>query len=261
MGEATRHRPGSFSWCDLGVPETQKALDFYTGLFGWTPQANPIGDGMSYYIFLTDDKDVAALYPARPDQHGAPTGWMNYISVDDLELRTKTAEQAGGTVLAEPFEVFDSGRMSTIQDPTGAVFSLWEAKSHIGARVVNEPGAMCWNELWTTDDERAKTFYRDVFGWTYEGYDMGDGAQYTVVRAGERSNGGIVPRVPEGTPPQWIPYFGGDVVDDAVIKAQGLGATVIMPAVTAGAGRFAALRDPEGAAFAVYEGPYDEPLN
>ncbi len=37
--------------------------------------------------------------------------------------------------------------MAVVQDPTGAFFSIWQAKGSIGAEIVNEPGTLCWNEL------------------------------------------------------------------------------------------------------------------
>ena len=60
----------------------------------------------------------------------------------------------------------DAGRMAVLQDPTGAVFQVWQAKNSIGAKILNEPGALCWTELTTTDTKAAEAFYTKLFGWT-----------------------------------------------------------------------------------------------
>ncbi len=75
----------------------------------------------------------------------------------------------GATVLAPPFDVFDAGRMAVLQDPTGAVFSVWEARRNKGLGVVDEPGAFCWAELMAKDLPRAETFYKSLFGWGTRG--------------------------------------------------------------------------------------------
>ena len=66
-------------------------------------------------------------------------------------------------------DVFDSGRMAFIVDPTGAQLGLWQPKNHIGAGIVNTVGAMCWNELLTRDAQTAKAFYSAIFGWEFYG--------------------------------------------------------------------------------------------
>ena len=49
--------------------------------------------------------------------------------------------------------------MAVLQDPTGAVFQVWQPKKHIGAKILEEPGALCWTELNTRDTKAAEAFY------------------------------------------------------------------------------------------------------
>ena len=90
-------------------------------------------------------------------------------------------------VIYGPEDVFDSGRMLIIQDPTGAALNLWQPYNNIGAKIVNTVGAMCWNELWTTDVAAAKDFYQAVFAWEYHF----DGI-YTSISNRGRANGGML---------------------------------------------------------------------
>ena len=91
--------------------------------------------------------------------------WNTYIWVDSADDTAEKVKAAGGKVLVEPFDVFDAGRMAVFSDPSGAVFCVWQAKEHKGARVVNDPGSLNFNGLNTRDVEGAKSFYGSVFGW------------------------------------------------------------------------------------------------
>jgi predicted enzyme related to lactoylglutathione lyase len=91
----------------------------------------------------------------------------------------------------------------------------------------------------------------------------GPGGAYTIIKVGERSNGGIREQSPDernaGIPPNWLPYFVAASADAAVAKAEELGAVVLMgPMDLPNQNRIAALRDPQGAAFAVAEGETDD---
>src|SRR5262249_60340994 len=96
---------------------------------------------------------------------GSPPHWNSYVSGDDVDAMTAKVEGAGGTVMAPPFDVMEAGRMSVVQDPTGAVILLWQAKESIGARLVNEAGTVSWSELRTPDVPKGAAFYNKVFGW------------------------------------------------------------------------------------------------
>ena len=75
---------------------------------------------------------------------------------DNADATAANVREAGGTVVVDPFDVFDAGRMTIAQDPTGAVFGVWQAGEHIGAQLANEPGTLNWNECRTTDPDDAR---------------------------------------------------------------------------------------------------------
>lgn len=255
MSEVTSYAPGTFCWVDLATTDPAAAKRFYTQLFGWSFTDMPAGPDMVYSMSYLDGKDVAALSELRQDQRdqGVPPHWGSYVSVASADETAKKVTSLGGTVIAEPFDVFDAGRMAVIKDPTGAVFSLWQPKAHFGARLVNEPSAFCWNELLTRDVERAKTFYTGLFGWGAQTQQMGP-TSYTILSNGDRPNGGLMKIADEWgpVPPNWLVYFAVDDCDRSVEKAKGLGAKVAAPPMDIPeVGRFAVLQDPQGATFAV----------
>ncbi len=177
---------------------------------------------------------------------------MTVASVDDSAAR---AAELGATVAAEPFDVMDVGRMAVIIDPVGAALCLWEPRSNIGATLVNTPGSMTWNDLITPDPEASSTFYGDLFGWTTEEMEGGQG--YRVISNGERANGGMQPAAGP-MPPNWMPYFGHEDVDRLVGEIEGLGGQVLNGPMQLPTGRIAVIGDPQGAVFAVFTGPYDD---
>ena len=207
----------------------------------------PTGEGRpDYTMFSLEGKYVAGGSPAFDPK--MPSFWNNYISVDNVDEIVKKAESLGAKVTMAAMDVLDSGRMATIQDPTGANVSLWQPKKHIGASVVNTVGAMGWNELYTKDVEAAKKFYGDLFGWTYDVDAENDG--YVTIKNNGRMNGGIYKMTPEmeGMPPNWTVYFTVKNIDESVAKVKELEGEVHMQKdITVG--KIAAVADPAGTNF------------
>jgi predicted enzyme related to lactoylglutathione lyase len=255
MGERTSYPPGTFSWAELATSDAESAKRFYSALLGWEYDDNPIPDGQVYSMALRDGHAVAALFGSEQPPH-----WNCYVTVASADESTSRAGELGGTVMAEPFDVMDFGRMSVIADPTGAGLCLWEARSNIGASLVNTPGAMTWNDLITADPDAAARFYSALFGWTTE--EMPDSGGYRVIKNGERANGGIMPLDPErmgpDTPPSWMPYFGHEDVDRLPDELGGLGGRLLSGPIHMPQGAVAVIADPQGAVFAAWTGPYDD---
>lgn len=255
MGERTSHAPGTFSWADLSTSDPDGAKAFYTGLFGWDIEDNPIPEGGVYTMLSKGGKHAAALYGAR---EGQPPAWNSFVTVESADAAAAAAKQHGGAVEAEPFEVMDVGRMAVVQDPTGAYFSVWEPRASIGAERVNEPGALTHNQLDTSDPDRAQEFYAGVFGWRFEPVEGGD-MPYWGIYNGDRANGGMMPLAAEdGVPPHWLVYFGSDSVDDDAGRIGELGGTVIVPPMPIPGGRILVAQDPQGATFALFSGRFDD---
>ena len=256
MSEVTEYVPGTFCWPELVASDVDKAKEFYSKLFGWDIKDNPIGEDMVYSMANIGGKEVGGLYPMWPQQQeqGVPTHWASYVSVANVDETVEKAESLGAAIIMEPFDVFDAGRMSAIIDPTGAVFSLWQPMKHIGAEIVNEHGALVWNELATNDTEKAKEFYTELFGWTADQMDMGEGGIYTVFMNGDWPAAGMMGISPQmgDMPPVWSVYFAVNDCDSSVEQAKSLGANIVVPSTDIpDVGRFSCLADPQGAVFSI----------
>jgi predicted enzyme related to lactoylglutathione lyase len=256
MPNIDTHAPGSFCWIELATSDQNAAKTFYTSLFGWNFNDVPTGPNGVYTMFQLQGREVAAAYAIEPAQRaqGVPPHWMIYVAVDSADDAAKRAAELGGTVLAGPFDVYDVGRMAVIKDPTGAVFSVWQAMKHKGIGISGVDGTLCWADLSTPDPARATDFYSKLFGWKIEAGDKGDG--YMHIANGNDFIGGVPSSTQRDakSPPHWLPYFLVSDCDAATAKAKQLGAQIHMdPLSMEDVGRFSVLGDPQGAVFAMFQ--------
>jgi predicted enzyme related to lactoylglutathione lyase len=240
MGERTSYTDGTFSWVENATTDQEGAKSFYATLFGWEYDDRPVGEGIVYTMAQIGGKDVAAIAPQMQDEReqGIPPHWNSYITVAGV------------------------GRMSAFMDPTGAVVFLWQAKTQIGAGLVNVAGALCWNELATRDPEAAERFYSQLFGWEFERAGTPEGPPYWMINNDGRSNGGmrlIGDELPPGVPAHWLVYFAVDDVETSADKVVEAGGRLMVPKMAAGDwGSFAVATDQAGATFALFEGRLDD---
>jgi uncharacterized protein len=256
--QITHHTPGSFCWFELATSDQPGAKKFYSSLFGWNPSDSPIGPDEVYTIMKLNDRDVAAAYTMRPEQksQGVPPNWLVYISVDDADAMAAKAASLGATVLMPAFDVMDFGRMAVIQDPQGAVFAVWQPKTHVGTGITGI-NTVTWADLNTTDQAGAEKFYSSLFGWKMLGDGLGTPTpgQYFHIMNGEQMIGGVSPHLPPDTPPNWMIYVGVQDCKATVSKATSLGANTYVDTMAIGEnGLMAVLADPQGAVFALHQG-------
>jgi uncharacterized protein len=258
MAQRTEYSPGTFSWSDLATTDQDAAKEFYGELFGWHAVDFPAGDGVTYSMMDIDGMAVAGIGP-QPEQMreaGAPPTWNSYVTVESADAAAHRATGLGATVMAPAFDVMDVGRMAVIQDPQGAFFMVWEPKQHIGAALVNAPGALSWNELASPDPDASAEFYRELFGWQtdpIEGMHM----PYMVIRTAVGTSNGGIRGAMENEPPYWLVYFGSEDTDADLAKAVDHGANQLVGTTDIGMGKIAVLQDPQGAVFALYAGNFD----
>src|SRR5689334_13953094 len=183
MSEQDRYIPGVPCWIDTTQPDPEAAIEFYRGLFGWEFEDMMPPDAPGHYFAARlRGGDVAAI--SSPPEGAPPAAtWNTYIWVDDADETAAKVRAAGGTVLTEPFDVMQAGRMAVLADPAGAVFSAWQAGDHRGAAIVNEPGSLNFNNLHTSDAAGAGSFYGDVFGW--DAIEVGDGTMWALPAYGD----------------------------------------------------------------------------
>lgn len=248
MYTVTKYPHGTFSWADCSSTDWAGGKQFYADVLGWETEDLPMGEGMFYTMFKQDGETVGAInqMQAEMQAQGVSSHWVNYITVDDVDALVDKVTEFGGTVVAEPFDVFDDGRMMMIQEPTGATVALWQAKNTIGAELVNTVGAMLWNELLTRDMQKSMDFFGELLGWEYQ--QDGENDYYMIVNKG-RMNGGIL-EIDEDMgdmPSNFMAYYNVADLDASLEKVKSGGGAVHIQGDAEGVGKFAMIADPQGA--------------
>ncbi|MEU6018625.1 VOC family protein [Streptomyces sp. NPDC047515] len=254
----TRFVTGAPNWIDLGTPDLDGAIAFYSGLFGWEFLAGGPETG-GYGMFTLDGRTVGGAMEVTEER--AKPSWSVYFRSPDADATARAVEQAGGSVPFAPRDVLDFGRAAGFKDRAGAFFGVWQPKENPGLGVVGVAGSLCWAELYTPDVPAAAAFYGAVFGWeTGLTPFPGGGGSYTVIRTeggGQGASfGGLVPLDAVATRavagPHWLPYFEVDDCDAAVADVERLGGKLTLePLEMEGVGTFADVADPDGAEFAL----------
>jgi len=232
-----RYPPGAPCLSAVRSTDVEAAVGFYGRLFGWTPVPAAAN---GFVIMMLGDLPVAGIGPVF--QPSDDVRWCTYVATPDADLAAAAVTAAGGMVRVEPFDVPGIARVGIAADPGGAEFWIWQPYAFVGAEVTGVPGATCGRVLTTSDPDRARTFYRTVFGWTGTECDF-------------RLDGQVVGEIDvvrgDGAP-AWTPIVAVADLERASEVAQGLDATV-GPVLDAARGRL--IRDPNGAELLIRRPP------
>ncbi len=248
--QVTSHEPGTFCWAELQTTDSAAAKAFYAAILGWEYTDNPMGPDMVYTMITVGGSVVAALYQDNSGQK--PPCWGTYISVKSADASASLAKENGATIIVEPFDVMTVGRMAVVQDPTGAIFSMWEPKDHFGYALEYDPGSVGWNELMTRDTAGAEKFYSAVFGYGIKQSMMP--MPYTEFQLEGKSIAGMLAMKPdmEHVPSHWLIYFVVANCAAAADKAKSLGGEILFgPFAVPGVGNIAVIKDPQNAVFGI----------
>jgi len=133
MSEHKMPAHGTFCWNELSTTDSDAAVRFYTELLGWEVRksdAMESSEGAAdappvvYNEIVVGGEHVGGIYKMGPEYGGAPSHWMSYVAVDDVDARAAKAAELGGSVCVPPTDIPNVGRFCVVNDPTGATISL-----------------------------------------------------------------------------------------------------------------------------------------
>lgn len=241
------------------VPDRLVAQRFYSELFGWEFTDDDSEETGFYSNAMVNGQPAAGIGQVPPEA-GMPPVWTTNLATDDAAATVDKATTAGGQVLVPATSVEDFGTFAVLQDPTGAVFGLWQSGTHTGANVVNEPNTVIWNQAMSRDPQATLAFYQEVFDMTST--DMsGEGMVFHTLEVDGNTVGGLggIPdEMPAEVPAHWQVFFAVDDADATIAKAQELGGTSLGEAVDTPFGRMAQLMGPSGEPFSIIKPPADQ---
>ncbi|HEX9337745.1 MAG TPA: VOC family protein, partial [Pseudonocardiaceae bacterium] len=123
-GASFVNEPGALTWNELTTRGTDRAIAFYGEVFGWTTDSQPMGEGVTYTVWMLDGKPVGGMFPMDDTfPAGVPSHWLVYFAVADTDATLAKAVELGGSVVLEPKDT-PQGRLAVLKDPHGAVFAV-----------------------------------------------------------------------------------------------------------------------------------------
>ncbi len=115
-----------FVHVELNTQDVEKSKAFYSKLFAWKLEDTQMPNGTYTMISVGEGTGGGMLKHPMP---GAPSTWLAYVLVDDINASTQKAKSLGATLIKDVMEVGEAGWLSIIQDPTGAVLGMWKPKA------------------------------------------------------------------------------------------------------------------------------------
>jgi uncharacterized protein len=248
---ANQHR---FVWHDLNAQDIEAEKKFYGELFGWTFEKSDDG---RYEHIKAGHEMIGGIHHLEAASKSKPH-WLGYVAVDDMQQTAKEIESHQGKLHRPPKEL-NVGTFAVAQDPTGGYFAPWKTlnpEDEMERQGDAPPMTFIWDELVSTNPDKALKFYADVFGWEPQPF----GPDYAVLRRpGTTSSkgqpkgaGGVLKATEDHRETYWMPYISVEDPDAIVEKARQLGATIETPPTDLPqVGRYSVITDPQGAHIAV----------
>lgn len=246
---------GTFCWADLVPGNHEREAAFYRALFGWSIAPGTEESGGYAGVALSDaqpERSVAGIMATQTGEDAPPPSWTVYLAAPDISATQLSIAEHGGSVLVPKSEVKGMGWFGVYEDPTGAVFGLWQGTGFDGFDAFGEPGAFCWAEVYSRDAAKARDFYVAVLGFEAGVVTESEAfTYYQLTVPGEAAPQFGVMQMGDAFPPEVPSHFGAYVwcsdVDATVEQAVSLGATVYAPLTDTPYGRMATLTDTGGA--------------
>lgn len=231
MTEASS-QTGRFVWYEYMGNDLKAAVDFYTGVVGWSAKDAGMGFDFAYEIVSAGSTMVAGMMdiPAEAKAMGARPGWLGYIWVEDVDKALPKLTAVGGKVLKAPADIPGVGRFAVVADLEGAVFMLFRdaGGNPPPPPPPGTPGLIGWRELHAGDGGAAFEFYSGQFGWTKASdFDMGPMGVYHIFDSGHGDMGGMFTKTSQTPAPFWLYYFNVDAIDAAAERVAAKGGRII----------------------------------
>lgn len=246
-----KHKTHAISWIDLAAADLDGATAFYSDMMGWETLTIP---GTNYTMFMTNGEPVAGAMALTPEMGAMPPVWSVYVGVEDAAATCAKAIELGGSVMQEPFDIPDGGKIAVLGDPAGAAICLFEGVADTGFRLVDEPGAPCWFDVQSRDANASVEFYKGLFNWSAEPM---EGLPYHVFSQGETPIAGCMQmgdEMPPDVPSHWgVAFSIHGSIPDFMAKADEKGATPLGEPMDSVYGVGVPIRDPWGATFVAFD--------
>lgn len=259
--------PGKVIWRELLTNDPVASQEFYGELFDWTFEsvgtAAGLGSNTAYTLIRHNGKLIGGMIDTVALNNRADISqWVISMSVTDIDVAVAAFTAGGGEVKTPPIDLQRRGKLALVRDAEGALLALLQTRDGDPADHEPEVGGFLWDELWTTDVERATTFYEGVAGlegadWDIDGHSK-SGANYRLLKGDGKPRLGIMLNPLEGLDPVWVSYLRVESPASITAKVVALGGSIIVAAQPrALGGEVAFIAGPSGAGIALQTWPLD----
>tara|TARA_A100001391_G_scaffold50188_5_gene30480 strand:- start:145 stop:900 length:756 start_codon:yes stop_codon:yes gene_type:complete len=238
---------GRIVWHDLFSGDRQRSMEFYGHVAGWqyeTEHATDFawGGGEKDFVLALLDGEAGAGIAQTPEAF--PNSWIAYVEVADVDTACAQAENLGGTILREPFEVPGVGRNALLRDPAGALIGLALSRHDYPA-----PTRQFGPEVYLAgQSEFPAGFYSKLFGWTCSTEPDGADGERRIVGSSSIDIARYPSCVVAGKQAMWLPGIRVANAQSAAREAKLQGARLLGDRPAKGEENTPLLiRDPEGA--------------
>ena len=261
---------GNPIWFDLMSSNPDAAKQFYADLFGWKFASVDMGGGNLYHLAIDNDRNIAGIgnRPADVDIGERDSMWLTHLYTADARGTAAKVANAGGKIITEPHDIEIPGQeeivgaRSTVANPAGGIFSLWQSGVGQGCEVFGEPSAFCWVEYHTSNADAAKQWHKNIFAVEFDAMevDESDGSGSStlhMMKCGTTETSCAFVEVPTDKIPDQTPFWMSYVlvtdIEAAASRAEQLGAQVPHGIGAIPFGSYATVIDPQGAIFGLWQ--------
>jgi len=260
--------PGKIIWHDLLTNDLEGSKEFYGSLFGWEFESIGSDSGFSndsVYTLIRHEGNLIGGMIDTVTLNGRDdiSQWVVAMSVLDVDAAAAQFAADGGEVITAPTDLQRRGRLAVVRDAEGALLALLQTRD--GDPVDSEPvvNEFLWDELWTSNIDKATSFYSNVTGmqadeWDVD-HDQSSNATYRLLKAGETPRVGVMVNPLEGLNPVWVSYLRVESPADIAARSDALGGRVIVAAQARPlGGEVAFIAGPSGAGIALQTWPLEQ---
>ena len=252
MTTINKHTDGQFCWNQIATPDVDKAIVFYSALFGWEIVDEELGHGDEMIRMLHNGEFVAGIHKINDDEKAH---WEPHLAMSDLPAFLALVQQHEGFVVEKPQAAGPFGTMAEVCGPDGGRLCLWSAGTFGGHTTASGDGIPRWYELQLLEEGPEETFWPTVLTWNEtsnnqrrKNYENADGVPIAQIHILNETEAETLYH------PRWITFIQVGDVDATCTAAEAIEATMIRrPYEAPGLGRCAVLADSQGSVFGIIE--------
>jgi predicted enzyme related to lactoylglutathione lyase len=260
--------PGKIVWRDLLTHDLEGSKQFYGTLFGWEFESigreAGFGSDSVYTLIRHNGKLIGGMIDTvAMNGRDDISQWIVAMSVADIDAAVARFAAAGSEIVTSPTDLQRRGRLAVVRDPEGALLALLQTRDGDPADSEPEIDGFLWDELWTTDIDKATELYGSVAGLQADEWDVDQdqtsNITYRLLKSGEKPRVGIMPNPLEGLSPVWVSYLRVNSPADVAAKVDVLGGRIIVEAQARQlGGEVAFVAGPSGAGIALQTWPLEQ---